>query len=149
MKKQSGFTLIELMIVIAILGILLAIAIPAYQDYTVRSRVSEGLALAATAKLAVSESRLTSAAWPDNNEEAGAYLTTRSTYVASIGVQNGGVVVITYTGNEALGDAANGTVVLTPTYTASVEWSCNGNKGYGDSGTMLGKFLPASCRPSP
>ena len=47
------------------------------------------------------------------------------------------------------GSAAGSTVVLTPTYTASVEWSCNGNKGYGNTGTMPAKFLPASCRPSP
>ena len=67
MRKQSGFTLIELMIVIAIPGILMAIAIPAYNDYTIRAKVSEGINMAAGAKLAVSEYRLSEGTWPANN----------------------------------------------------------------------------------
>src|SRR5690606_25075548 len=70
-KVQQGFTLIELMIVIAILGILMAIAIPAYQDYTVRAKVSEGLNVAGAAKLAVAETFQTNGAWPTANESAG------------------------------------------------------------------------------
>ncbi len=69
--EQHGFTLIELMIVVAIIGILAAIAIPAYQDYTIRAQVSEGLTLAAGAKTAVSEYFLERGAWPTDNATAG------------------------------------------------------------------------------
>ena len=71
MKKMQGFTLIELMIVIAILGILLAIAIPAYSDYTIRAKISEGINLAAAAKMAVAETRQSSSDWPTDNATAG------------------------------------------------------------------------------
>ncbi len=144
-KNMQGFTLIELMIVIAILGILLAIAIPAYQDYTVRARVSEGINLAAPAKLAVSESRISNGDWPTNELAAG-YETGRSTYVSSIGIADG-VITVTYAGNDALDDAAGGTLIFTPTFNGTaVEWSCNTNKGFGTDGTVPTKFLPASCR---
>src|SRR5690554_7694331 len=68
---QKGFTLIELMIVVAIIGILAAVAIPAYSDYTVRAKVSEGLALASGAKTSVTEFRLSDGDWPANNGDAG------------------------------------------------------------------------------
>jgi type IV pilus assembly protein PilA len=152
MKKMQGFTLIELMIVIAILGILLAIAIPAYQDYTVRARVSEGLNLATSVKSAVSETRLNSQAgtWPTTNAQAGVSGTIRSTEVANIQVGAGGRIVVSY---NAIGGrvAAGQTIVLTPTIAGnggSVEWSCNSNKfAAAVAPTVPQQFVPASCRP--
>ncbi len=146
-----GFTLIELMIVIAILGILLAIAIPAYQDYTIRTRLSEGLNLATSAKGAISELRLQSQSgtWPSSNAAAGIPNTIDSSVVAGLTVGAGGVITISF--NAMAGRVAQGdTITLTPTYRASsgvIEWSCNGNKGYGTPGSVSTVLLPASCRP--
>lgn len=137
MKAAKGFTLIELMIVIAILGILIAIALPAYQDYTIRARVSEGITLAAPAKLAVAETAAATTALPVNQAATG-YVTPAATpNVASITVTAAtGTVVITYTAA-----AGGGTLILAPTLQANgeVTWTCN-------TGTLLAKYRPASCR---
>ena len=166
-KLQKGFTLIELMIVVAIIGILAAIAIPAYQDYTIRAQVSEGLNLAAAAKAAVAETFLNRGAAPANRTAAGMSATntdTKGKYVSSVDINNG-VIMVQYGGTE-VNNAINGaTLGLTPYVTAdnSVAWKCGfANAPGGLTALMPGlsaanngtlgdatnsKYLPAACRP--
>jgi type IV pilus assembly protein PilA len=169
-KVQQGFTLIELMIVVAIIGILAAIAIPAYQDYTIRAQVSEGMTLASAAKASIAEAFSDSGEAPLNRTEAGMTATATDTsgnYVVSVEVTLG-VITITY-GNEAnavIGGANNETLTLTPYESAdlSVVWRCGrapqaaGTAEMGTAGGaqtavyiapsagMLPKYLPSACR---
>jgi type IV pilus assembly protein PilA len=141
MKKQQGFTLIELMIVVAIIGILAAIAIPAYQDYTIRAQVSEGLNLSGGAKAAVTEYFQDRGTLPADNATAGleAAGNIQGKYVASVAVL-AGVITVTY-GNDAHTTIATNAVVLTPDTgsAGSVQWACTGNG-------IANKHLPAACR---
>lgn len=138
MKNVKGFTLIELMIVIAILGILIAIALPAYNDYTIRARVSEGLNIAAATKLAVGETRLSTGDWPSDNATAGSPTTITSTYVSGIVVSNAPDIEITLQNIDAQVDGD--TILLEPTFVDNtIRWTCDG-------GTVDARFLPANCR---
>ena len=134
---QKGFTLIELMIVVAIIGILAAIALPAYQDYTKRTHVSEGLTLAGGAKASVTEYYSSQGNFPSNNSSAGLAAATaiKGNAVKSVTVANG-KITITY--NDKVKNDA--TLALSPTTGAGgVQWSCKG-------GTVIAKYRPSNCR---
>ena len=141
-RQQKGFTLIELMIVVAIIGILAAIAIPAYQDYTIRAQVSEGLNLAGGAKAAVAEYTMDRGSFPADNNEAGISLANQITgkYVDTVTVSNG-LISVAY-GGEANVILRTGVLELSPfTSAGSVEWDCRAN-----GTTIAAKHLPAACR---
>ncbi len=142
MKKQQGFTLIELMIVVAIIGILAAIAIPAYQDYTIRAQVSEGLNLVGGAKAAVTEYFQDRGTMPSNNATAGlaAANQIQGKYVSLVTVAVGGEITVTY-GNSAHTVIAAQGITMTPdtSLSGSVQWDCAGDG-------IDNKHLPAACR---
>src|SRR5688572_26853235 len=133
MKKiQKGFTLIELMIVIAILGILVAIALPAYQDYSIRARVSEGVAQAAPAKLAVAETAssmgILASEVTDGTSAGFSFATDATDYVTSIEISEGEITVTT----ANTGATDDPVMVFVPDHDvvdAPVNWSCHVTNG--------------------
>lgn len=160
---QKGFTLIELMIVVAIVGILAAVAIPAYQDYTIRAQVTEGVSLASAAKAAVVESYGSNGSWPTDNTAAG--LGTSSNivgkYVTGVAVALN-VVTVTF-GGQANSAISNMTLMFTAGTSANgdVTWQCGskqitgggtitpGTTAFattGNGGTLPQKYRPAECR---
>ncbi|MES9939304.1 MAG: pilin [Candidatus Thiodiazotropha sp. 6PLUC2] len=129
MNKQSGFTLIELMIVVAIIGILAAIALPAYQDYTARAMVTEGLAIASGAKATVGENIASGAADDCAGVNTGSI--NRTTVSCAAGVLTANIDTGTNAGTV--------TVTLTPTESSvGVEWDCTTSTDT--------KYVPAECR---
>ena len=158
---QKGFTLIELMIVVAIIGILAAIAIPAYQDYTIRAQVTEGLNLMSDMKAGVAEFYAQEGAWPTGLGAigiSGGAASKTGKYVSQIDMDNG-TLVATF-GLQANENIATQTLSLKPFVSANgdVIWVC-GNRAEpagaveassGDSGdvatTLAGKYLPGTCR---
>jgi type IV pilus assembly protein PilA len=142
MKKfQQGFTLIELMIVVAIIGILAAIAIPAYQDYTIRAQVSEGANLADGLKTPVADYRNDTGIWP-----ASVGGTTGIPVAASVvgkyttGVNAAGGTIVATFGNDANKNIQSGTLTLSPVDRGgSIEWVCKSS--------LASKYVPKACRP--
>lgn len=140
---QAGFTLIELMIVVAIIAILAAIAIPAYQDYTIRAQVSEGMSLSSGAKTAIWDFFTDKGHYPSNNQSAGlpTAASIASSYVSSVDV-TGGRITVAYQGPQTNSHLKAGSqeLILSPINNGgAIAWTCTPS-------TVLDKYLPSTCR---
>jgi type IV pilus assembly protein PilA len=143
MKKtnQKGFTLIELMIVIAIVGILAAVALPAYQDYTIRARISEPLALLGEAKTSMTEYYIANGTLPLTPTAAGIRTVIGTALVSTMGITVAGNISVLMTADPALGPAGSMTIIFSNAGTSSgtIVYVCK-------PGTIAAKYLPANCR---
>lgn len=146
MKKQmqKGFTLIELMIVVAIIGILAAVALPAYQDYTIRAKMAEVIGMAAAAKTSVSEYYVSMGSMPTGATSAGLNTSTdQSIYIQTITYAQGSTSEATITYEIDNLDPAEGDFVFAGVGSANgVTWTCNAGAGT----DIEAKYLPANCR---
>jgi type IV pilus assembly protein PilA len=140
-RVSAGFTLIELMIVVAIIAILSAIAIPAYRDYIVRTQASEGFIIASGAKAAIWDFLTDKGQYPSSNESAGIPSADSMTgkYVSSVKIEDTGVITVKYAMDETNANLRTSTLQLSPVNTGgTISWACNG--------TIEPRFLPTSCR---
>jgi len=165
MNKQHGFTLIELMIVVAIIGILAAVALPAYQDYTIRTQVAEGLNLSKEIQAAANEFRVDRGHFPATHASAGLPLATSiiGNYVSNVALDAQGMITITY-GIKANDTIRNLNLAIAPatpggtaTSSSPLTWICArsaptrvtiiGTSTPGKATTLLDKHMPSACRP--
>ena len=134
--KNKGFTIIELMIAVAIIGVLAAIAIPAYQNYIIRAKVSEALTFASQAKTAVAEYYQSQGSLPTSNTQAGLATSISGTNVSAVSVGTNGAITVTTSIATITGN-----IMFSPATSASgITWSCTGG------GTLDNQYRPSNCK---